>query len=319
MANQRIGVTAMGGDAKTVVDRIVRLEHMGIPAAWLTTGGAGPDGITLFAAAAVQTERILLGTCITPTWPRHPLVTVQQAQVVARLAPGRFRLGLGPSHKVSIEPMYGYTFETPLTHLREYILIVKALLRQGEVDFDGKHWHAHAKLPNPLAPDVPVMASALRRRSYEACGEVADGAISWVSPGTFLRDVALPAMRAGAQKARREPPPLIAHAPVCVHSSLEEARAAAKEQLPSYPRSPFYQQMFVDAGFPEAREGLWSDRMLDAVVLMGDEERVAGRLRELLSWGATEIIAHPVPAGHNREASMQRTLELLAAVNRSIR
>lgn len=317
-ANKHIGVAVMGGDSGAVVKRIQDVERMGISAAWLTTGGAGLDGITLFAAAAAKTERVLMGTCITPTYPRHPITTVQQVQVVAQLAPGRFRLGLGPSHKVSIEPTYGFKYDAPLTNLREYIQVVKSLLWQGSVDFDGKQYHAHARLGGAPIPNVPVMASALRARSFEVCGEVADGAISWVCPGKYLRDVALPAMKAGAAKAGRQTPALVAHAPVIVHNNLAEARAAAREQLGTYPRSPFYQQMFVDSGHPEARQGAWSDAMLDDVVLMGDEETVANKLRQLVDWGATEIIAHPVMAGANRDASWRRTLEVVAAVDRTL-
>ena len=150
------------------------------------------------------------------------------------------------------------------------------------------------------------------------CGEVADGAISWVCPGEYLRDVALPAMKAGAQKSGREVPPLVAHAPVCVHDNLSEAKEAAREQLANYPRSPFYQQMFVDSGHPEAREGTWSDGMLDDVVFMGDEEAVAARLRNLLAFGATEIIAHPVLAGVDHDTSWRRTVELLANVDQEL-
>ena len=237
MGEKRIGVAAMGGDSRDVLARIEDLERRGIGAAWLTTGGAGIDGITLFAAAAARTENILLGTCITPTYPRHPITTVQQVQVVAQLAPGRFRLGLGPSHKVSIEPTFGIEHTAPLTNLKEYIQVCKSLLWDGEVDYDGTQYHAHARLANDPIPDVPVMASALRRRSFEACGEVADGAISWVCPGNYLRDVALPAMRRGAERAGRPTPPLVAHAPVCVHDNADEARAASQRatvQLPAF-------------------------------------------------------------------------------------
>ena len=320
MGEQHIGVAAMGGDSNDVVSRIEELERLGISAAWLTTGGAGLDGITVFAAAAVRTESILLGTCITPTYPRHPITAVQQVQVVAQLAPGRFRLGLGPSHKVSIEPTYGIEHTAPLTNLREYIQVVKSLLWEGSVDFDGTQYHAHASLrgTDPI-PDVPVMASALRRRAFTTCGEVADGAISWVCPSQYLQDVALPAMEAGAQKAGRETPPLIAHIPVCVHDDMDEARNAAKEQLATYPRSPFYQQMFVESGHPEAREGVWSDSMIDDVAVMGSEDDVVSGLRRILDWGATEIIAHPVTAGDDAQASMQRTLEAVANADKSLR
>ncbi|MSQ12034.1 MAG: LLM class flavin-dependent oxidoreductase [Dehalococcoidia bacterium] len=314
MANQHIGITVMGGDSKAVVARIVEAEQLGVSAAWLTTGGAGLDGITLFAAAAPQTKRILLGTCITPTYPRHPITAVQQVQVVAQLAPGRFRLGVGPSHKPFIEPTYGFGFNAPLTNLREYIHIVKTLLREGSVEFDGREYHAHTRLFDKPITDMPIMASALRQKSFELCGEVADGAISWVCPGRYLRDVALPAMRKGAKAAGRETPPLVVHAPVCVHDDVAEACAATLEQVKFYPSIPFYQQMFVDAGYPEARNGTWSDKMLDDVAFIGNEGAVAKRLRELFAWGAGEVIAQPVTAGKDHDASWRRTVKLLAQV-----
>ena len=318
MAEKRIGVAAMGGDSRTVVARIQHLEELGIEAAWLTSGGAGPDALTTFAAAAAVTDRILMGTSIIPTYPRHPIVAVAQTQVVAQLAPGRFRLGLGPSHKVSIEPMFGIEHNAPLTNLREYIQVVKELLWQGQVDYDGTQYHGHGALPGAPAPDVPVMASALRRRSFRLCGEVADGAISWVCPGQYLRDVALPEMQRGAAIGNREVPPLIAHAPVCVHDNPDEVREAARAQLANYPRSPFYQEMFAASGHPEARESAWSDGMIEDVVLSGDEETVAGRLRELFDWGATEILAHPITAGSDATASMERSLNLIATVGQGL-
>ena len=318
MAERRIGVAAMGGDSRTVVARIQHLEELGIEAAWLTSGGAGPDALTTFAAAAAVTDRILMGTSIIPTYPRHPIVAVAQTQVVAQMAPGRFRLGLGPSHKVSIEPMFGIEHNAPLTNLREYIQVVKALLWEGQVDYDGTQYHGHGSLPGAPAPDVPVMASALRRRSFRLCGEVADGAISWVCPGQYLRDVALPEMQRGAEIGGRPVPPLVAHAPVCVHENADEVREAARAQLSNYPRSPFYQEMFAASGHPEAREGTWSDGMIEDVVLMGDEETVAGRLHELFEWGATEVLAHPISAGDDAQGSIERSLNLLATVGQGL-
>src|SRR5205823_1713568 len=197
MPSRLLGVAIRGDKAPEVLTRIEQAEQLGLHAAWMTTGGARLDSITLFAAAAVRTQRIQLGTSIVPTFPRHPLVMVQQAQVVAQFAPGRFRLGVGPSHRPTIEAM-GIQFASPLGHLREYLRILKPLLQQGRVDFDGKYYRAHESIPEPL--DLPVMASALQRGSFELCGEEADGAISWICPGEYLRDVALPAMRMGAER-----------------------------------------------------------------------------------------------------------------------
>ena len=311
MDQKLIGVVVSAADSTGILAGIERAEHLGIPAAWLTTGGVGLDALTLYAAAAVRTNHIRLGTSITPTFPRHPLVVAQQVQVLAQLAPGRFRLGLGPSHRPSVEAMYGFDFRAPLGHLREYVQIVKTVLQRGTVDFDGRYYHAHGQIRTPV--DVPVMASALQRKSFEFCGAEADGAISWVCPGVYLRDVALPAMRAGAEGAGRPVPPLMAHAPVCVHEKPDEVRDAARQQLANYVRLPFYVQMLTAAGFPEASTGAWSDAMIETVVLSGEESRVADRLHELFSFGATEILVSPLAAGADREASLERTLRLVSA------
>lgn len=316
--NQRtIGVAVTARDSAGVLAGIERLEQLGIPAAWLTVGGArGVDSLTLLGAAAVRTQRIKLGTAIAVIWPRHPVTVAEQAHAIAQLAPGRFRLGLGPGHQANIERMFGINFRSPLAHLREYVHIVKTLLGEGAVDFDGRHYHAHTRIAATI--DVPVMISALRAKSFKLAGAIADGAISWICPGVYLRDVAMPAMRAGAEQASRPAPPLVAHAPVCVHDDPAEARAAAREQMGFYTRVPFYAAMLAGAGFSEAAQGAWSDAMIDAVVLWGREEQVADRLRQLFEWGASEIVVSPIAAGQDRAASTERTLQLLAQVAKSI-
>jgi F420-dependent oxidoreductase-like protein len=314
MLERTIGVAAMGGNATQVLSTIQDLEQRGMPAAWLTSGGGGGDNLTLFAAAAATTERILLGSCIVTTWPRHPVAAVQQVQVIAGLSNGRFRFGIGPGHRQGMTSTFGADYRTPLTNLREYVTIAKSLLDTGAVEFDGKIYHASAKLPAPV-PEVPVLVSALRPRSFELCGEISDGAISWVCPGTYLRDVALPAMQQGAEKAGRTAPPLIAHTPVCVHEDGDEVLAAVRAQLSNYPRSSFYQMMFAQAGFPEAAEiETWSKEMMDSVVIWGNEEQVAARLAERFEWGMGELIAHVVAAGSDTDASRERSLELLASL-----
>ena len=314
MSPKMIGFAATGPDAPGVLAAIQRAEELGISAAWMTSGGGGGDALTIFAGAAMRTQSILLGTAIVPTYPRHPVVMVQQANVIAQLAPGRFRLGIGPSHRPTMTESYGVDFKAPLGHLREYMKIAKTLLSTGSVDFDGRHYVAHAKIGHPT--DIPVMASALQEKSFRVCGAESDGAISWVCPPAYLRDVALPAMKGGAQEAGRPVPPLIAHAPVSVHENAGEVREAVRAQIMN-PRLPFYQQMFASAGFPEASSGTWSDGMVDATVFWGSESQVAEKLNGLFAMGASEVLVTPVLAGSNPEASRERTLKLLGEVARS--
>ena len=160
MPTKRIGLHAGAANAEASLDLMRRAEAAGVNAAWLTTGGTGLDALTLFAAASVQTDNIHFGTSITPTYPRHPIVTAQQVQVIDQLAPGRFRLGVGPSHRPAMRSMFGFNLRTPLTNLREYLQILRALLHTGSVNFDGQEYTAHASIPQPV--NVPVMASALQ-------------------------------------------------------------------------------------------------------------------------------------------------------------
>ena len=313
MSQKRLGIVVSAPDSSAVLTSIANLEQRGIPAAWLTSAGAGgADPLGALAGAALRTQHILLGTAITQTFPRHPIAVVQQVQVLAQLAPGRFRLGLGTSGRAGMEQTYGVNFRDPLGHLREYLRIVKALLRTGSVDFAGQYYQAHTRISAPV--DVPVMAAALGVKAYELCGAEADGAISWVCPRAYLRDVALPALRRGADSASRPVPPLVAHAPVCVHDRAEEVRAAVRQQFGFFARTPFYQHMFRAAGFEEVMQGTWSDAMIDAVALWGDEARVAESLAGLFALGATEVLVSPVPAGDDRAASLERTLRLLSSV-----
>jgi F420-dependent oxidoreductase-like protein len=305
-----IGLAVQGRDARAVVEAIQTAEGRGIPAVWLTTGGAAADALTVFAAAAMVTERVRMGTSIVPTWPRHPIAIAQQVVAIAALAPGRFRLGIGPSHEPAMTRTFGVRWRTPLRQLREYLIVLKTLFTKGEVEFQGRHVTARARLAAPI--DVPVMASALRSGSFRTCGELADGAITWVCPWEYLKKTALPALREGAAAAGREPPPLIVHVPICVHGDALEVRQAAREQIGFYGRVPFYAAMFQAAGFPDAASGL-SDALVDALVAWGDEAAVAARLRSVIAEGAREVIAHPLLAGADRQASLARALDAIAA------
>ena len=312
MIERRLGVAIAGPDAGTILARIRKAESLGVSAAWLTTGGAGLDGLTILAVAASQTESMLLGTSIIPTYPRHPVAVAQQVQVIAQLAPGRFRLGVGPSHRPTIDGMFGLDFSSPLGNLREYLRVIKPLLQDGSVEFEGNQYRARATLESPV--DVPVMASALRSGSFELCGAEADGAISWVCPPQYLRDVALPAIAAGAKGAGREAPPLIAHVPVCVHENPDEVREAVQTQAAIYPRLRLYQRMFAAAGYPEASDATWSDAMIAGVVASGDEPSVERRVHGLFEMGATEVLASLILAGPDQEASLDRSLRLLGEI-----
>ncbi len=309
MSISRIGVAVSSPDANIIMSNIDTASKAGVESVWLTTGGAGLDGLTIFSAATQRFENMMFGTSIVPTFPRHPIVIAQQVQVISQLAPGRFRLGIGPSHRPTMESMFGTNFHHPLGHLKEYVEILKTLFSTGAVDYTGEYYHATAQIPGPI--DVPVMASALRKKSFEMCGGHADGAISWVCPRSYLEKVALPSIRRGAETARRNTPGLIAHTPVCVHENFSEIRDGVQKQLSNYPKLPFYQQMFAEAGYREAFENTWSDRMIEGTIIFGTEEQVSEQIEQLFDMGASDILVSIVDAGKNSRKSYERTMNLL--------
>ena len=306
------GVAIQARSAAAAVEQIAQAEAAGVQGAWATMGGAGGvDMIPVYAAAAARTERILLGSAIVHTWSRHPLTFAQEAMAIDELGPGRFRLGIGPTTAFFVERSYGRPYTRPLTNLREYLYTIRTLLHEGSVEFEGFHVSARARL-SPHRP-LPVMASALRPKSYELCGELSDGAISWVSPLKYLVETALPAMQAGAAKADRDRPPLVAHVPIAVTTDREAARTMAREQLAMYARVPNYQGMFAAAGY-DVSEG-YGDDLLDDLVVSGTEDEVVDGLQRWIDAGVGEVLAHPL-VGPDRESSIAAAF---AAVARAAR
>lgn len=309
-----IGVHLGFREANAMLERTQAADAAGLNMVWSTVGGPAPDPFVVFGRAAGETT-IGFGTSIVPTYPRHPLVMASQALALEQLAPGRLRLGIGPSHKPIIEGMFGLGFERPLAHLREYVGVLRSLLHEGGVDVAGEQITAKARLAEP-AP-VPILVAALRPRAYRLAGELSDGAISWMSPLPYLRDQAAPAIASGAQAARRAAPPLIAHVPVVVSEDRAAVRAAFAAAFGNYQRMPFYEQMMLDAGLEDARGDVLTDAMADALVISGDENAVAERVQGLRSFSVGELLADIVDTGESAVRDRARTLELLGALAQS--
>jgi F420-dependent oxidoreductase-like protein len=297
-----VGISISAPSAPALVDAIVEAEAAGVEQVWMTQNPVSSDTLTVYAAAFGRTKRIRLGTSIVPIYPRHPLALAQQAATVDALSPGRLRLGIGPSHRPDVERTYGLAMEAPLDYLREYVGVLRAALWEGQVDHQGRFLTARAKLNS--APRVPLLVSALGEGAFRLAGEVSDGAISWNCPIPYLLDVALPALRAGAQAAGRATPPLIAHVWVALNADAEAVRAAAKQRIGGYASLPFYANMFAAAGYPVQSDGTLGDALIEALVVMGDAEAIAARLHELLAAGLDELLLTMVNVG---DSASERT------------
>lgn len=292
-ARERVGLAVTGTNAAEAVSTIVAAEAAGVRQTWMIQTPSVPDTLTIFAAAAVLTTSVRLGTAIVPTYPRHPLIMVQQALAFGDLAPGRLRLGIGPSHRPTIEGIYGIPMTAPLEHLREYVAVLRAALWEGNVDHHGRFFSIKATLPR--TPRTPILISALRQGAFQLAGEIADGAISWMCPVQYLLEKALPALQLGAANSERPVPPLVAHIPVALGQDRHEVMAASRKQINRYARLPFYANMFADAGFPVEPDGSMSDNLIDSLVVSGDEATITSRLTDLLASGLDELIVMPIP------------------------
>ncbi len=302
----RVGLTVQAPDVTTIINRIREAEQAGIRQVWMTQSAGMLDTLTLFAAAAVKTTRIRLGTSIVPVYPRHPLVMAQQAATIETLAPGRLRLGVGTSHRHVMENIYGLTMPSPLAYLREYVEVMRQVLWEGRVDHQGTFFTVAASIPRPA--QVPLLISALGEKAFHLAGEIADGAISWVCPVPYLLDKALPALRAGAQARNRPVPPLVAHIPVAMSTDKAAVQAAATPRISFYTKAPFYAHMFASAGFPIGEDGIGTDKLVKALVVAGEQTQVEKRLRELMAGGLDELLLMQVPVAdeaREREQLMQ--------------
>lgn len=295
MPRLRAGLVIPRQAPAATVAAIERAEARGVAAIWSTVGGAAPDAVTIFAAAAARTARVGLGTSIVPTYPIHPIKLVSQALAIEGLAPGRFRLGVGPSHRPTIEGQFGLPMGTPLDHLREYVAVLRGLLWAGRAEFAGDYFRVRAEAPAGEPPRTPILISALRANAFRLAGEVADGAISWICPPEYLIGTALPALRAGAASAGRPAPPLVGHVPVAVSADRDAVRAAARAQFAVYPRLPFYRNMFADAGFPIGPDNAMPDALIDALFVSGDAATIAARLAAIQAAGVGELLITHVP------------------------
>ncbi len=285
------GVAIQPEDASTALEMIGQAEQAGAATVWLTAGRLRPDALTILAAASRTTHRVKMGTAVVPIWPRHPLAVAQQVRALESLAPGRIRLGLGPSTAAAMSP-YGADFRRPLSHLREYLTCLRTLFSEGQVDFRGEFVRARGRLPAPLP--TPVLASALGPGAFRLCGEVADGAITWVCPPDYVKDTGLPALQGAADAIGRTPPPVVLCVPTLVTEDYQAVNRAAQRYIAMYTRFHYYREMFQRAGY-SPQGGEMSPALVRDLVVYGSVERVAARLSELATW--SEVMVFPLTGG----------------------
>ena len=291
---ERVGLVIDGTNAAAAVKTIAAAEVAGVRQIWMGQPPFWPDTLTTLAAAATKTSTIRLGTSIVSTYPRHPHVMAQQALSLNDIAPGRLRLGIGPSHPAIIEGMYGLPMTTPLAYLREYTNVLRTELREGKVDHHGKFFNVKVSISHTA--QIPVLISTLGIKAFQLAGEISDGALSWVCPVPYLIRRGIPALRTAAAAANRQPaPPLVAHISVALSQDRDFVVDAGQQMIDAFTKLPFYTKMFSEAGFPSTVGQKAPESLVDSLIVSGNENTVAAQFNELLAAGLDELMVTLVP------------------------
>ncbi len=224
----RIGVSLAEpsgpGALRRLGERLRRAADDGFASAWMAHL-FGLDPLTSLAVAGSQVAGIELGTAVVPTYPRHPAALAQQALTVAAATDGRLTLGIGLSHKIVIEDIYGYSFDRPIRHMREYLSVLLPLLDGQQASFAGQTLRAEIGLSMPDHYRVPVVLAALGSQMLRLAGERADGTVLWMTGRRTVADHVVPTITEAARAAGRDAPRVI-----CVRTALLPGDARSRKR-----------------------------------------------------------------------------------------
>jgi alkanesulfonate monooxygenase SsuD/methylene tetrahydromethanopterin reductase-like flavin-dependent oxidoreductase (luciferase family) len=250
-----------GASLHPAVELARQAEAWGYEGLWVTHGG-GRDSFLVLSAYAQATRTILLGTGVVPVYPRHPVALAQEALTLAELSGGRFRLGLGISHRSTMEDALGLELGRPLPVMREYVAVLRSALL-GKVEHVGARYRVSWRSTLPILPGPPpLLVAGLSPNMLELAGEIADGVILWLCAPTYVREVVMPALTRGRAKSGKslEGFEIVAAVPVALTDDVQVATALFKEELTRYLPLPFYRRMLAASGFGDDLAAFDRDR-----------------------------------------------------------
>jgi F420-dependent oxidoreductase-like protein len=312
------------GDPPDVVALAREAEALGYRSIWASEAWSS-DAATILAWIAAHTERIDVGSGVFQIPARTPAMTAMTAMTLDHLSRGRFRLGLGTTGPGVAEGWHGVPFEDPIGTTREYVELVRAMLRRDEpVRFEGRHYRLPAaggvgagpafKIGvRPLRASVPVYLGAMGDRNVALAAEIADGWMPLLfAPSraeVFVGALEEGFARRGGRPAGFDVAPMVW---LAIGEDLDACRNVLRPQIALYvggmgPRDRnFYNKLVARMGFEEEAAAIAEaylggrraeataavpDGLVDAVALVGSVDRVRGQLEAWRDAGAMTIVA----------------------------
>jgi alkanesulfonate monooxygenase SsuD/methylene tetrahydromethanopterin reductase-like flavin-dependent oxidoreductase (luciferase family) len=314
---------SVGRSLETAVQRVETAERLGYESVYVTHI-AGRDSVTALMAYAARTDRVKLGTGVLPIYSRTPVATAQSFATLDEFSNGRAVCGLGVSHRPVVEGWYGQPLEKPLRDTREYVAIVRAILR-GEDPPQGERFRSAFHFSGvDTRADLPIYLAGLSPKMLRLAGEIADGVVLWLCNPAYIRDVVVPAVREGRAKADRELDgfDIVAAVPSAVTVEPEQALARLRQELIPYFSLPFYRAAIERSGFErdvqsfdramstgglEAAGAAISDEFLGQLAAIGSAEEAGESVRHYHDCGARSPCV-----GAIAKTDFDATLEALA-------
>ena len=309
-----MGYAQPGTNPLELLELAREAEGLGYDSAWAAEAW-GVDAITPLAWLGAQTTTLKLGTAIMQLPGRSPANAAMTAVTLDLLSGGRFLMGLGTSGPQVVEGWHGQEWGKPLGKTREYVEIVRTILRRERLEHHGEHYDIPVQggtglgkplklMARPLRADIPIYLAAIGPKAVEQTFEIADGWLPIFWSPEKARTV-FPVDRA------REGFDVAATAPAIVTDDVESARNMLKEYYSFYiggmgaRGKNFYNDLFTRYGYEgEAREiqdlfldgkqreaaAKVPDAFVDEVALVGSVERIRDRLAAWRESGATTLL-----------------------------
>ena len=264
------------------VANLAGLRGEGFRRVWMTQMPYEPDLLTVLGIVLREVDTLEVATGVVPIQVQHPMQLAQRALTLSLIGDGRFILGLGLSHRVVTEQMWGISFDKPVRRMREYLDGLLPLLAGEPADAVGETVSTRGALQIPGAPTPDVYIAAMGPQMLRLAGRRSAGTVTWMTGPKTLAEHVGPTLREAAAEAGRADGTVrvVASLPVSVTDDTAGARAQAAEQFAMYAHLPSYRAMLDREGFagPE-----------DAAII-GDEQTVANRLDELSASGVDEFV-----------------------------